>query len=93
MNVIDANVSNYTNFKNNVYQDSVGESVPDRINEIRACQGANGTCALKDYGSTIANAYDKLTVNPAYTSRNNCNPYQLTGLLEDSASTDMYATV
>lgn len=93
MGLIDANVSNYVNFENNVYQDSVGESAPDRINEIRTCQDAYGTCSLKDYGSSIANAYDKLTANPAYTSRNNCNPYQLTGVLEDAAPTDMYASI
>ena len=89
----DANVSNYVNWENNVYQNSIGESAPDRINEIRTCQDANGTCSLKNYGSSIATAYDKLTANPAYTSRNDCNPYQLTGILEDSASSDMYATV
>lgn len=93
LNLIDANVSNYANFKNNVYQDSVGESAPDRINEIRTCQDAYGTCKLSDYGNSIANAYDKLTANPAYTSRNDCNPYQLTGVLEDAATTDMYANV
>lgn len=93
MGLIDANVSNYANFKNNVYQDSIGESAPDKINEIRTCQDAYGTCSLKDYGSSIANAYDKLTANPAYTSRNDCNPYQLTGVLEDAASTDMYANL
>lgn len=93
MGLIDANVSNYTNFKNNVYQDSIGDTAPDRINEIRACQDANGTCGLKDYGSSIATAYDKLITNPSYTSRNNCNPYQLTGVLEDAASTDMYANL
>ena len=92
-NLIDANASNYANFKNNVYQDSVGESAPDRINEIRTCQDAYGTCKLSDYGTSIATAYDKLTANPAYTSRNNCNPYQLTGILEDAASTDMYANI
>jgi len=92
-NLIDANASNYANFKNNVYQDSIGESAPDRINEIRTCQDAFGTCKLSDYGTSIAKAYDKLTANPAYTSRNNCNPYQLTGVLEDAASTDMYANV
>jgi len=92
-NLIDANASNYANFKDNVYQDSIGESAPDKINEIRTCQDAYGTCKLSDYGSTIANAYDKLTANPAYTSRNSCNPYQLTGVLEDAASTDMYANV
>ena len=92
-NLIDANASNYANFKNNVYQDSVGESAPDRINEIRTCQDAYGTCKLSDYGTSIATAYDKLTANPAYTSRNNCNPYELTGILEDAASTDMYANL
>ena len=94
MNQINANVSNYVNFENNVYQDSNGgESAPDRINEIRTCQDAYGTCSLKDYGTSIANAYDKLTANPAYTSRNSCNPYQLTGVLEDAAPTDMYASI
>ena len=93
MNLIDANVSNYANFKNNVYQDSIGESAPDRINEIRTCQDAYGTCGLKNYGTSIANAYDKLTANPSFTSRNDCNPYQLTGILEDSASTDIYANI
>lgn len=92
-NLIDANASNYVNFTNNVYQDSIGESAPDRINEIRTCQDAYGTCKLSDYGDTIAKAYDKLMANPAYTSRNNCDPYQLTGILEDAGSTDMYANV
>ena len=94
MNKIDANVSNYVNFENNVNLDSNGgESAPDRINEIRTCQDANGTCSLKDYGTSIANVYDKLTANPAFTSRNSCNPYQLTGVLEDAAPTDMYASI
>jgi hypothetical protein len=93
MNQIDANVSNYVNFENNVYQNSIGDSAPDKINEIRSCQDANGTCSLKDYGSSIANVYDKLMANPSYTSRNSCNPYQLTGILEDSAPTDMYASI
>lgn len=92
-NLINANTSNYANFKNNVYQDSIGESAPDRINEIRTCQDAYGTCKLSDYGNTISQAYDKLMANPAYTSRNNCDPYQLTGILEDVASTDMYANL
>jgi hypothetical protein len=93
MNLIDANVSNYVNFNNNVYQDSIGESAPDKLNELRTCQDAYGTCGLQDYGTSIANAYDKLTANPAYTARNNCNPYQLTGILDDAASSDMYASV
>lgn len=93
LNLIDANVSNYANFNNNVNQDSIGESAPDRINEIRACQDAFGTCRLSDFGTSIATAYDNLMANPAYTSRNNCDPYQLTGILEDAASTDMYANV
>lgn len=93
LKIIDANASNYANFKNNVYQDSIGESAPDRINEIRTCQDAYGTCKLSDYGSTIGQAYDKLMANPAYTSRNNCDPYKLTGVLEDGASTDMYASL
>lgn len=92
-NLIDANTSNYANFKDNVYQDSIGESAPDRINEIRTCQDAYGTCKLSDYGNSISQAYDKLMANPAYTSRNNCDPYQLSGVLEDAASTDMYANV
>lgn len=92
-NIIDANSSNYVNFKNNVYQDSIGESAPDKINEIRTCQDAYGTCKLSDYGTSIAQAYDKLMANPAYTSRNNCNPYQLTGILEDSAYTDGYENI
>ena len=92
-NIIDANTSNYANFKDNVYQDSIGESAPDRINEIRTCQDAYGTCKLSDYGNSISQAYDKLMANPAYTSRNNCDPYQLTGVLEDAASTDMYANL
>ena len=89
----DANISNYVNWENNVYQNSIGESAPDRINEIRTCQDAYGTCSLKNFGSSIATAYDKLIENPSYTSRNNCNPYQLTGILEDSAGSDMYASV
>ena len=93
LNLIDANTSNYANFKDNVYQDSIGESAPDRINEIRTCQDAYGTCKLSDYGTSISKAYDKLMANPAYTSRNNCDPYQLTGVLEDASATDMYANI
>jgi hypothetical protein len=92
-NIIDANTSNYVNFKNNVNQDSIGETAPDKINEIRTCQDANGTCKLSDYGTSIATAYDKLTNNPSYTARNNCNSYQLSGILEDVATTDMYENI
>lgn len=93
VNLIDANISNYVNFENNVYQNSIGETSPDRINEIRTCQDVNGTCSLKNYGTSIANVYDKLTTNPSYNLRNSYNSYQLTGILEDSAPTDMYANV
>ncbi len=92
-NLIDANTSNYANFKNNVYQDSIGESAPDKINEIRTCQDAYGTCKLSDYGNSIATAYDKLMANPAYASRNNCDSYKLSGILEDATYTDNYANV
>lgn len=85
-----ANVSNYVNFENNVYQNSIGETPVDKINEMRACVDNMGTCGLKDYGDTIAHAYDKLLANPSYTSRGNCNPYQLSGILEDSAPTDKF---
>lgn len=85
-----ANVSNYVNFENNVYQNSIGETPVDKINEMRACVDNMGTCGLKDYGDTIAHAYDKLLANPSYTSRGNCDPYQLSGILEDSAPTDKF---
>ena len=91
MNVSESNVSNYVNFESNVYQNSIGETPVDKMAEIRTC--TNGTCDLKSYGNTIANAYDKLIATPTYTNKKSCDPYQLTGILEDQSSTDNYANV
>ena len=51
------NVSNFVNFENNVYQNSIGETSVDKMAEIRT---NIGTCGLKDYGTTIADIYDNL---------------------------------
>ena len=81
-NISDANVSNYVNFENNVYQNSIGVTPVDKMAEIRTC--TSGTCGLKSYGKNINNAYDKLLNTPAYTDRNSCNPNSITGILEDA---------
>lgn len=65
-----ANSSNYVNFGNNVNLNSIGETEVDKINEIRSCQDAYGTCNLSQYGQTISQVYDKLTTTPAYLTRN-----------------------
>ena len=91
MKITDANVSNYVNFENNVYLDSIGETQVDKIAEMRSCN--NGTCDFGAFGDTIAQTYDKLLSNPAYANRNSCAPYQLSGILEDSMYTDEYANV
>jgi hypothetical protein len=89
-NVVDANISNFVNFENNVNLDSIKVNEVDKMAEIRTCE--NGTCGLKSYGSSIANAYDKLVSNPSYANRNNgCKSYNLTGV-SDSGD-NMYANV
>lgn len=88
--LIDSNVSNYVNFENNTYQNSIGDTQVDKINELRACVNDNGTCKFSDYGNKISEVYDKLITNQAYSNRNNCDSYQLTGILEDSANTDSF---
>lgn len=89
--ISEANVSNYVNFENNVYQNSIGETSVDKMAEIRTC--ATGTCGLKSYGTSIANVYDKLVSTPYYTDRNSCKPDSITGVLDDSAYTDNYAPI
>lgn len=91
--LIDSNVSNYVNFENNTNQNSIGDTQVDKINEIRSCINNNGTCNFSDYGNKISEVYDKLLSNPSYSNRNNCNSYQLTGILENSAYTDSFSRV
>lgn len=87
--VSDANVSNFVNFEDNVYLDTLGETAASKIAQMRTCQ--DGTCNLKSFGKKISNAYDNLVSNPFYENRYSCNPNQITGILEDKASTDNYA--
>lgn len=87
-NVSNANVSNFVDFENNVYQNSIGETSVDKMAEIRTCK--SGTCGLRSYGKSIANAFDKLLDTPAYVNRNSCNPNFINGVLEDAAYADNY---
>ena len=89
-NIVDANISNFVNFENNVNLDSIKVNEVDKMAEIRTCE--TGTCGLKSYGSSIANAYDKLVSNPSYSNRNNgCKSYNLTGVSD--SDDNMYANV
>jgi hypothetical protein len=90
-NVSDANVSNYVDFENNVYLNSIGETPVDKMAEIRSGSCASGTCGLQSYGKSIANVYDKLLDTPAYTNRASCNPDSITGFLEDASYASGYA--
>ncbi len=88
-NVTEANVSNFVDFENNVYQNSIGETPVDKMAEIRTC--VSGTCGLRSYGKSIANVYDKLLDTPAYTNRGSCDPNFINGILEDASIADNYA--
>ena len=80
----DGNVSNFVNFENNVYQNSVGETSVDKMAEIRT---NIGTCGLNNYGTTIAQVYDNLlsTVAGETLYNGNQDPSTITGVLEDSS--------
>ncbi len=86
-----ANVSNFVDFENNVYQNSIGETSVDKLAEIRSGACASGTCGLQSYGKSIANVFDKLLDTPAYTNRASCNPNAITGILEDASSASGFA--
>ncbi len=90
-NYTNANVSNFVDFENNVYLNSIGETPVDKMAEIRTSQCASGTCGLQSYGKSIANVYDKLLDTPAYTNRASCDPNAITGLLEDASYASGYA--
>jgi hypothetical protein len=77
MKLTNANISNIVNFGNNVNLNSEGETQVDKMAEIRTC--TTGTCNLQDYGKSIKDIYNNLVDTPAYTNRNKCDPYQLTG--------------
>ena len=89
--VTDANISNYVDFENNVYQNSIGETPVDKMAAIRTCE--TGTCGLRDYGVSIANVYDNLISTPFSTAPKSCDPSSITGILDDASYTDMYAPV
>jgi hypothetical protein len=91
MRKTDANVSNFVNFENNVYQNSIGLTQVDKIAEIRTSE--NPTCELKAYGNSISDAYDKLVATPTYTLKDSCVPYTISGQLEDSMISSNYANV
>lgn len=86
-----ANVSNFVDFENNVYQNSIGETSVDKLAEIRSGSCASGTCGLQSYGKSIANVFDKLLDTPAYTNRASCDPNAITGILEDASSASGFA--
>jgi hypothetical protein len=91
MKVTNANLSNTVNFEDNVYLNSIGETQVDKMAEIRTgC--ATGTCGLKDYGKSIKNVYDNLLNTPVYNNRKSCDPYQLTGINENTQLGDNYAS-
>jgi hypothetical protein len=90
-NISDANVSNFVDFENNVYLNSIGETPVDKMAEIRTSECKSGTCGLQSYGKSIANVYDKLLDTPAYTNRASCDPNAITGVLEDASYASGYA--
>ena len=86
-----ANVSNFVNFENNVYQNSIGLTQVDKMAEIRTSE--NPTCELRAYGNSISDAYDKLVATPTYTLKDSCVPYTISGQLEDSMISSNYANI
>jgi hypothetical protein len=89
--VTDANISNFVDFENNVYQNSIGETPVDKMAAVRTCE--TGTCGLRDYGVSIANVYDNLLSTPFSTDPKSCDPSLISGILDDASNTDMYASV
>ena len=90
--ITQANVSNFVNFENNVYQNSIGETSVDKMAEIRT---SVGTCGLNDYGTTIAQVYDNLlaTVAGEELYDGNKDPNMLGGILEDASFTNNYQSL
>jgi len=86
------NVSNFVNFENNVYQNSIGETSVDKMAEIRT---NIGTCGLKDYGTTIADIYDNLlsTTSGKKLESEMPNPDKITGILEDASKASFYSDI
>ena len=82
--ITQANISNFVNFENNVYQNSIGETQVDKMAEIRTNVG---TCGLSEYGTTIAQVYDNLlsTVSGEKLNNSNPDPSTITGILDDSS--------
>ncbi len=78
----DSNVSNFVNFENNVYQNSIGETQVDKMAEIRTNVG---TCGLNNYGTTIAQIYDNLvgTISSDAVYKDMENPDLIKGVSED----------
>ena len=88
--IANANVSNFVNFENNVYQNSVGETSVDRMAEIRT---STGTCGLRSYGKSIAQVYDNLVDIPTYQNRDSNNVDNISGIFENASFTDDFESL
>ena len=82
------NMDKFTNFQNEVYQNSIGETPVDKMAEIRTC--GTGTCGLKSYGKSIQNVYNNLTNTISYNDRHNHEILNPMGVLEDQSNTNIY---
>jgi hypothetical protein len=90
--ITQANISNFVNFENNVYQNSIGETQVDKMAEIRTNVG---TCGLSEYGTTIAQVYDNLlsTVSGETLNNSNPDPSTITGILDDLSYSNNFELV
>ena len=85
------NIDNFTDFKNKINQNSIGETSVDKMAEIRG--NNNSTCGLTSYGKTIHNVYDKLMTSPSYNNKNTCDSSKINGIYDNNISTDIYEKV
>lgn len=82
------NMDKFTNFQNEVYQNSIGETPVDKMAEIRTCN--TGTCGLKSFGKSINDVYNNLTNTISYNDRYNNNTSRPIGILENHSNTNFY---
>ena len=85
------NIGNFTDFKNKINQNSIGETSVDKMAEIRGSE--NGTCGLRSYGKSIHNVYDKLMSSPSYDNKNTCELSKINGIYDNKIPTDIYEKV
>jgi hypothetical protein len=82
------NLDKFTNFQNEVYQNSIGETPVDKMAAVRTSQSE--TCGLKAYGRKIQDVYNNLMGSISYDNRYDLETSKPVGILEDQSNTNIY---